>query len=286
MPRTVISIKAEIRDHSMSIPVPENTIRHDIPNACNQCHKDRSAQWTLARMNEWYTPNSRQKLIRRADAFAAARKNDPGCVTDLLAILAEPAEGPLTRGNALGYLGRFASDPRVYPAMTNALTDPEPLVRALAAHGIVPSLAERPIAVGALLRSLADPAATVRMSALVSLVGLGVRELPGEDGERLKSARLLYDARAALGADDAGQEVAAGKFYILSADPDRAIAAFRGSLKLDPATQAQYLLAGAYAEKNDLVEARKILEAIPPNDPQYEKAQRLLKVILAQPPHF
>ena len=43
MPRTVLSIKAEIRDHSMSVPVPENTIRHGIPNACNQCHKDRDA---------------------------------------------------------------------------------------------------------------------------------------------------------------------------------------------------------------------------------------------------
>ncbi len=31
MPRTVYSIKAEIRDHSMTIPVPENTIRHGIP---------------------------------------------------------------------------------------------------------------------------------------------------------------------------------------------------------------------------------------------------------------
>jgi predicted CXXCH cytochrome family protein len=286
MPRTVYSIKAEIRDHSMSIPVPENTLRHDIPNACNLCHKDQNARWALARMNEWYTPNSRQKLIRRADAFAAARKNNPDSIADLLAILAEPVEGPLTRANAAGYLGRFASDPRVFPALSSALTDAEPLVRAIAAQRIAPAAAERPAAAAALARLLADPAATVRMSALVSLVGLGFHELPGKDGERLKSARMLYDARAALSSDDAGQQLAAGKFYFLSADPDRAIAAFRASLKLDPAIEAQYLLAGAYAEKSDLKEARKILEAIPENDPQYEKAQRLLKVILAQSPHF
>jgi predicted CXXCH cytochrome family protein len=285
MPRTVYSIKAEIRDHSMSIPAPENTIRHGIPNACSQCHKDHDAQWALARMNQWYTPHSRQKLIRRADAFAAARKNDPGSIPDLLAILAEPAEGPLTRANAAGYLGRFVSDPRVFPALNSVLTDAEPLVRATAAQWITPAPAERPAAVAALARSLADPAATVRMSALVSLVRLGFRELPGEDGERLKSARILYDARAALSADDARQQVAAGKFYFLSAEPDRAIAAFRAGLKLDPAIEAQYLLAGAYAEKSDLTEARKILEAIPASDPQYEKAQRLLKVILAQSPH-
>src|SRR5215831_8351921 len=73
MPRTVISIKAEIRDHSMTIPVPENTIRHEIPNACNLCHRDRDANWVALTMNQWYGPRSRQKLIRRADAFAAAR---------------------------------------------------------------------------------------------------------------------------------------------------------------------------------------------------------------------
>ena len=54
MPRTVQSIKAEIRDHSMSVPAPENTLRHAIPNACNLCHKDRDAQWSLDKMNAWY----------------------------------------------------------------------------------------------------------------------------------------------------------------------------------------------------------------------------------------
>jgi predicted CXXCH cytochrome family protein len=287
MPRTVFSIKAEIRDHSMSIPNPENTLRHGIPNACNQCHKDRDAQWTLARMAEWYKPDSRRKLIRRADAFAAARKNDASSIPDLLAILSQPAEGPLTRANAAGYLSRFASDARVFSALEKAIADEEPLVRAVAAQRLVPAPAERAEAISALVRALADPAATVRMSALVGLVSLGVRQLPGEDGQRFVSARQLYDARAALNDDDAGQQVAAGKFYFLMAEPDRAIAAFRAGLKLDPAVEAQYLLAGAYAEKGELAEARAILEAIPPNDPQYQKAQRLLKVILAQTtPHY
>ena len=71
MPRTVLSIKAQIRDHSMSIPIPENTIAHGIPNACNNCHKDRDAAWSLEQMNKWYGANKglRQKLIRRADAI-------------------------------------------------------------------------------------------------------------------------------------------------------------------------------------------------------------------------
>src|SRR5581483_7982764 len=54
MPRTVLSIKAEIRDHSLTIPVPENTFKHGIPNACNNCHKDRDPSWAAAAMNKWY----------------------------------------------------------------------------------------------------------------------------------------------------------------------------------------------------------------------------------------
>lgn len=65
-------------------------------------------------------------------------------------------------------------------------------------------------------------------------------------------------------------------------ESDLAIDALRASLKLDPAIPSQYLLAGAYVQKNQLDEARKILEAIPVGDSQYEKAQRLLKVIETQ----
>ncbi len=88
-----------------------------------------------------------------------------------------------------------------------------------------------------------------------------MRELPGEDGERWgASARQLYEARPRWELDDAGQAaVAAGRFYFLSADPDRAIAAFRASLKLDPAIESQYMLAGAYAGERDRRKLQDIL---------------------------
>src|SRR5438552_10409083 len=117
----------------MSIPVPENTINHGIPNACNGCHKHRDARWALKQTNDWYGGRSRQKLIQRADAFAQARAGDPGAIPKLLAILAKPAEGPLVRANAAGHLSGFANDPRVFGALVAALTDAEPLVRAVSA---------------------------------------------------------------------------------------------------------------------------------------------------------
>ena len=277
MPRTVYSIKAEIRDHSMSIPVPENTIRHGIPNACNICHKDRDAAWSVKQMDAWYGERSRQKLIRRADAFAQARVGNPRAIPNLLDILKEPAEGPLVRANAAGHLSRFSYDPTVFAALQRALSDSQPLVRAVAALRLNPGPADREAAVTALTRSLADADTPVRVGAAVSLIGLGVKQLPGEDGKRFEQAKATFRARAEQNSDDAEQEFAAGRFYLLTEDPARAIRAFEASVKLDPAIPAQCYLASAYVAKGQLDEARKILEAIGPRNVQYAQAQKMLK---------
>jgi len=279
MPPTVISIKAPIRDHSMSVPVPENTIQHGIPNACGLCHHDRDAGWTLRQMNAWYGDKSRQKLIRRADAFTDARQGNPAAIPGLLQILSDPSEGPWIRANAAGYLGSFPNDPSSYDAILHSFSDPEPLVHAIAAFAIRPRAAQRVAVAPALVSLLGDPVTIVRMSAAIALVGMGVHQLPGEDGERFERAKELYRARAELNSDDAGQQLAAGKFFFLSGDMDGAVAAFRASLQLDHKIPAQYYLARALADKHDFQSARQILQTIPPNDPQYPSAQQLLATI-------
>ena len=282
MPRTVLSIKAEIRDHSMSIPVPENTIRHNIPNACNNCHKDRNADWALDQMNKWYRPGSRQKLMHRADAFTRARAGDRDSIPQLLEILGTLSEGPLVRANALGYLTSFSDDPRVFPAVARSLSDPEAIVRVYAALRMSPGPANKDAAVAALKHALNDSAATVRIGATVSLVSMGIASLTGEEGVQFEAAKKLFRARANLNSDNADQLLGAGKFYLLTGDPIEAIGALQASLKIDPEIPAKYYLAYAKAQQGHLEEARQILAEIPSNDPQYAKAQNLLKALGGQ----
>jgi predicted CXXCH cytochrome family protein len=277
MPRTVLSIKAEIRDHSMSIPVPENTTNHGIPNACNNCHKDRDPKWAVAAMDKWWGNGSRQNMIRRADAFTAARTGKVDAVPALMAILTDESEGPLVRTNAIGYLSRFGADARVTPVLLWALGDSQPPVRAAAAMGLGMSPENRQEAAPALARSLADTSAIVRLNAAVSLVSLGIRDLPAEDGARFERAKEAYRARAALNADDPEQQFAAGKFYFLTGDPAAAIDAWKAALKLDPESPAKLYLASAYARQGQLDDARRVLQDIPPTDARYQKAQALLK---------
>lgn len=284
MPAAIISLKTRMRDHSMSIPAPENTIRHDIPNACNLCHRDQGAAWAVRQMNAWYGDKSRQKLIRRAEAFTQARQGDAASIPALEQILSDSAAGPLIRANAAGYLGSFSNDPSAYDALLHSFFDPEPLVRATAATAIRPSAAQREALATELVTLLKDGIRTVRMNAAIAMVAMGVRPFPGEDGLRYERAKELYHARAELDADDAQQQLAAGKFSFLSGDMAGAVSAFRATLKLDPSIPAQYYLGRSLAEKGDYPSARQILNAIPRDDRQYDAAQRLLAEIAAKEP--
>jgi len=279
MPAAASGLRASMRDHSLSVPVPENTLRHGIPNACNLCHQDRGAAWALARLNSWAAGKSRAKLARRADAFTQARRSEAGAIPALLEILADPSGGPWIRAEAVGYLGTFPNDPVAYTAVLRAFADPDPLVRAVAAGAVRPSAAQREALAPQLVSLLRDPARTVQMSAAIALVAMGVQPFPGEDGDRFAHAKQLYRERAELNADDAQQQLAAGRFFLLSGDTDRAISALRAGSKLDPALPVQVLLAQAFTRQGDLAAARQALLSLPRDDPQYAAAQRLLAEI-------
>ena len=71
----------------------------------------------------------------------------------------------------------------------------------------------------------------------------------------------------------------AGKFYLLAGDPVTAVKSLESSLKLDPEVQAQFYLGYAYAQQGDWAKARTVLGGITAADPQYERAQALLRNI-------
>lgn len=247
MPRTIYSIKAEIRDHSISVPAPENTAQFGIPNACNLCHSDKTAHWAAAKIEVWYPGGARRKWIRRASAFSLARAGDAHAVDPLLTIFSEPAEGPIARANAVGHLSRFTADARVVTAMEKALRDPEPLVRAVAAlrlprKGSPAELAEIR---RALVSALGDPVRTVRIGAVLSIVDVGVPRLSPAEANQFARAKEEYLARARILGDDAEEQFNAASFALLSGDSASGIALLRNTLMIDPAFEpAKKLLRG------------------------------------------
>ena len=103
--------------------------------------------------------------------------------------------------------------------------------------------------------------------------------MDGAAGEQFQDAQQLYRARVAMTTDDPMSQLGAGKFYLLTGDPVSALGALENSLKLDPEAPAKYLLAYAHAEQGQYEKAREVLSTIPPGDPQFTRAQELLRAI-------
>src|SRR5262249_58673149 len=86
MPKTVVSIKATMRDHTIGVPAPENTVRFNIPNACSECHKDKPASWAVDTLKTWWPQGRRGRLVAQAEAFTAARAGQTEAIDGLIAI--------------------------------------------------------------------------------------------------------------------------------------------------------------------------------------------------------
>jgi hypothetical protein len=55
MPKTgENSVGAESRDHTFRFVSPEVSLGKSDPNSCNLCHADKTADWALSRVKEWY----------------------------------------------------------------------------------------------------------------------------------------------------------------------------------------------------------------------------------------
>jgi predicted CXXCH cytochrome family protein len=283
MPPTVFSIKAKIRDHTISVPEPENTLRFGIPNACGSCHADKKPQWAAAALERWGAGRRGRRLVEQAEAFSQGRARKPEAVAKLVAIAGLPDESPLIRANAVGYLAtRFATE-EARAAVLEALRSDEPLLRAVAALNIggngFPAERARP----ALVAALRDPRRVVRASAAFSLVGSGVARLPGEDGLRFEAAKADYVARARFHSDDADTQLDLGKFLLLAERFDEARDSFELARRLDAARPLDYFLALSDVGLGRTREARERLRRIPAGDPFAEAARKLLMRLPASP---
>lgn len=54
MPHTTWGLFTAIRSHRIDSPSAAVSVRTGRPNACNQCHVDRTLAWTAERLSEWY----------------------------------------------------------------------------------------------------------------------------------------------------------------------------------------------------------------------------------------
>lgn len=160
MPIHYYMVRDGRRDHGFTSPDPRLTIEHGIPNACNMCHTDQTAEWAERWTDTWYGDKMDRRARDRARVVARTHEGDPAVASDLLA-MAQTEEIAAWRATLVSLLGRWSQREEITAFLIHELTHEHPLVRSAA----VRALQEQPDALTLLTPMQKDSHALVRVDA-------------------------------------------------------------------------------------------------------------------------
>jgi len=235
MPSNVFMDRDWRRDHIFSSPDPYLTIELGIPNACNACHTEESAEWAKEWTDQWYGPDMNEEDRARAIEIGKYREGDPESWRPLLE-LAQNEEIDAWRAALTGMLGVFAGRPEVMRYLVAAVEDAYPPVRSAAIRG----LAAVPQSEELLTAALADKSRLVRITAGLELSGRV--SLPASVEAELE-AYFLSQADSAIGSFQEAE------FHFRASRVEAAMAATRRALRFDKANGEIWLEAAIMADR-------------------------------------
>jgi Flp pilus assembly protein TadD len=256
MPTTTYMVVDPRHDHSLRIPRPDLSVKLGMPNACNNCHTKKTAQWAADAIVKW-TGKAPVGFQNFAEALAAGSAGAPGARGALLALVDDPAQPAIVRASALDRLGRWLT-PAILEFVVRALNDPDPVVRLAAAEAIAntePQVRERYLS-----RMTADPVRAVRIEAARALAGPAEAGVAAADRPAFAKALEEYIAVQLYNADRPEGRMNLGNLYASRGDVDRAIAEYRKALAIEPTFVAGYVnLADAYRSRGADTDAEATL---------------------------
>lgn len=244
------------RDHSFRVPRPDLTITTGAPNACNDCHADRTPEWAVAEIGKRF-PDPAHRGPHYGTAFAAARQ-DPVAAAEALMAIVEAGDMPgIVRATALDLLAA-ASTPEIAARMEPALSDPDPLVRAAAVPvqlGAAP--ADAAVRIAGLL---GDDMQSVRIAAARIFMTFPIAHLPPKIAADFD--RSMGDWQRSIGyrADYPETQLVLAGIGLTQRNFEAAIAAFREAVTLDPQLeQAWSMIVRIQAAFGDIPAAKATL---------------------------
>ncbi|HVM79629.1 MAG TPA: tetratricopeptide repeat protein [Stellaceae bacterium] len=230
MPLRTYMVIDRRHDHGFRIPRPDVSVRLGTPNACNDCHRDKSPAWAAAAVESWYGP-SREGFQHYADAFHAAWTEAPNAGALLAAVAADASTPAFIRASAMTELGA-EGPPANAELARRGLADPDPMVRIAAIdmlEGAPPAQLWPQIA-----PLLSDPILSVRLRAVSALAPVPAASQPQADRARFERAAAEFVAAQRLNADRPEARSTLGAFYAERGLAAEAEAEYRAALRLNP----------------------------------------------------
>lgn len=250
-------------DHSFRIPRPDISVQLGTPNACNDCHRNKTAAWAAHAIDEWFGAESngvqRKGLQHYAPAFHAARTQQLDAAVLLQQLAVDTQQPSIARASAAAELVNYLT-PTAINSLLPMLRDSDALLRL----GAVRGLANAPLQQRWqwLAPLLDDPVRAVRIEVAMQLAGVPDKEM--SEPQRAQFTRALDDYIAAQQANAERPEahVNLGLLYAERGDAVSAEREYRAALRLAPnEVRASVNLADLYRQLGRENEGEQLLRA-------------------------
>ena len=266
-------------DHSFRVPRPDESVRLGTPNACTDCHQQRSADWAAHAVESWFGPQ-RKGLQHFAPALHAARAQSLEAPALLRRVIDDHTQPGIARATALAELAPYLT-PALVPELQRGLGDADPLVRLGALQGLADLPLERRFAVaGELLR---DPLRALRIEAASFLAPVGPDTLSDEQRRQLAAGIDEYIEAQRTNADRPEAHLNLGALYAQRGDAAAAEREYRAALALDPDfVQATLNLADLYRDLGRDAQGEQLLREALRKAPDTAAAHYALGLLLVR----
>jgi len=268
-------------DHSFRTPRPDLSTALGVPNACNQCHTDKTEKWSSEYITKWYGTKYKPHYGTILDA---GRKRLPDVQDDLIRLADDRLLPAIVRASALDLLGNLAGS-EVLSVLERALTDEEPLMRRTALRYPQIFVQEKRIRLFAPL--LYDPVKAVRIEAANGLAGVPADQLSSIQQKKLRSILDEYEQSMLYTADFAASRHNLGNLYAALGKTEAAVKQYEQSVRIDREFYpAKVNLAMLYNQKGKNEMAEALLREVLDDHPDFHEIRYSLGLLLAEEEKF
>jgi len=265
------------RDHSFRVPRPDLSIKLNTPNACNDCHSDKSFSWAENQINKFYGKKQKENYTSILyDGF----NSEPSAEKDLTSIIGNENYPAIIRATAISYLSNY-TNPAVSSTIIKMLKQNEPLIRMAAINSFTTTDAE--LAKNVLFPLLSDTVKMVRLAAVNRLSGISKEYFSEDQLKILNKVSDEYYQSLLYTSDFPSGKYNLGNYFADKGDVDKAIRFYNDAIKLDSLFYpAKSNLAMLYYKTNRLNEAENLFLNLVKKNPEYKDGHYYLGLLYAE----